>query len=237
MSVNRKELLELYEGLRVTDVNDGMDALGLQDIGCVDGNIKALWKDFENFSHRIYGFALTVRFYPTNKPQIRHESLDEYTKAKGYWYGNYASDKWSSAIQKGDVVVIDGSGTHDTGFIGSNNGFAWITAGANGIVTNGGCRDTDECIKQRMPVYSNGITRGIRPGRLEYGETNIPVEIGGVFVRPGDFIVADGDGVVVVPIEKAFEVGKYAKAVQDGDKATRRKLYEKNNLEFDFTVK
>ena len=235
---SREELLNLYSGLRVTDVNDGMDAYGLQDLGCVDGKIKALWKDFENFTHRIYGFALTVRYFPTNKPQIRFDDVDAYTKAKSHWYGNYASDKtWTPLIQKGDIVVIDGSGTHDTGYIGSNNGFAWITAGASGIVTNGGCRDTDECVKQKMPVYSSGITRGIRPGRLEFGGCNIPVEIGGVIVHPGDFIVADGDGVLVVPIEKAWEVGQYAKAVQDGDKETRRRLYEKNNLELDFTVK
>ena len=239
MAMNREELLALYEGMRVTDVCDGMDALGYQDIGNVDESIKALWKDIDNFEHRIYGFALTVRYLPTNKPQIRCDTVEEYAKAKGAWYREYASDRpWLPVVKKGDIIVIDGSGTHDTGYIGSYNGFAWIKEnGATGIITNGGARDTDEIIKQRMPVYCAHITRGIRPGRLEYDGHNIPIELGGVLVRPGDMIVADGDGVIVVPIEIAEAVGKFAKGVQDADKKLRKEIYVHENRELDFTVK
>ena len=90
-------------------------------------------------------------------------------------------------IQKGDVIVIDGGEIGTVGFIGSNNGFSWIAAGAVGIVTNGGARDTDELIKQRVPVYSRRVTQSIRPGRLELDSTQIPVNIGGVLVRPKGF--------------------------------------------------
>jgi hypothetical protein len=61
--------------------------------------------------------------------------------------------------------------------------------------------------------------RGIRPGRNEIESVNRPIECGGVLVRPGDVIVADGDGVVVVPREKAQEVAEYAKAIVQGNVA------------------
>ncbi len=62
------------------------------------------------------------------------------------------------------------------------------------------------------------------------------ITVGGVFVRPGDVIVADGDGVIVVPWEKVKAVGEFAAEVQAGDSAGRRKLYEKIGLPLDFTV-
>jgi len=238
MAMTRDELLKLYDGLRVTDVCDGMDSVGLQDVGCVDSNIKALWKDFENFDHRIYGFAKTVRYMPTNRPRLQiKECKDEHNEDVGYWYNTYASDRdWVDTIQKGDIIVFDGSGITNTGFIGSENGYSWVNAGASGMITNAGCRDTDEIAKQRLPVYSAYISRGRRPSRLEFVDCNVTVEIGGVMVRPGDLIVADGDGVIVVPIEVAEEVGKFAKSVQDGDKIARRKHYEASGAEPDFTV-
>lgn len=237
MDAKRKEILDMYQGLRVTDVNDGLDAVGLQNVCIMSREIKALWKDIENFGHRVCGFALTVRYIPSNKA-IHAQSIEEYLKLKSDWYGNIAPEKpWRSTIQEGDVIVIDGATATDVGFIGSMNAFGWINMGACGIVTNGGCRDTDELIKQKIPVYSAYIGRGIRPGRIELDTFNVPVNVGNALVRPGDLIVADGDGVVVVPIEKAIEVAKVAREIQDGDKASRRKHYEAAGLELDFTVK
>ncbi len=62
----RAEILELYKDLRLTDVLDGMDLIGLQDIGLMDNDIRPLWRDVEDFSHRIVGFAITVRHVPTD---------------------------------------------------------------------------------------------------------------------------------------------------------------------------
>jgi 4-hydroxy-4-methyl-2-oxoglutarate aldolase len=104
------------------------------------------------------------------------------------------------------------------------------------VVTNGGARDTDELIKQGVPVYCRKISRGIRPGRLELDATNVPVSVGGVYVRPGDLIVADGDGAICVPIERAEEVATWAWKVADGDKAGRRRLYEAAGMTLDETV-
>ena len=66
---------------------------------------------------------------------------------------------------------------------------------------------------------------------------NQPVEIGWALVRPGDVVVADGDGVVVVPREHAPEVARRARAVLDSDKAGRRSLYERLGRPLDQTVR
>jgi len=122
------------------------------------------------------------------------------------------------------------------GFIGSNNAQGWINKGARGIVTNGGCRDTDELVKQRVPVYSKRITRGIRPGRLERDLENVPIACGGVRVFPNDLIVADGDGVIVVPQEHIITVASIAREIANDDKAGRKRLYTAAGMEPDETV-
>ena len=78
--------------------------------------------------------------------------------------------------------------------------------------------------------------RGIRPGRNEIESVNQPVSVGGVLIRSGDVIVADGDGVVVVPREYAIDVAKYAGAILNADKKGRRDLYEQLNIPLDQTV-
>jgi len=134
------------------------------------------------------------------------------------------------------VIVIDAQGIPETGFIGSNNALGWITRGAVGVVTNGGARDTDELIKERVPVYCKKVSRGIRPGRLELDRINVPITVGGVYIRPGDLIVADGDGAICVPIERAREVATWAWKIANSDKQGRRCLYEAAGLPLDDTV-
>ena len=123
------------------------------------------------------------------------------------------------------------------GFCGSANAFGWLSRGMRGIVIDGGCRDTDEMILEKIPVYQRDSTRGINQGRVAVESFNAPVNAGGVLVMPGDVIVADTDGVAVVPRAKAEAVAAAARKIQDGDKAGRRKLYEKMKRPTDFTVK
>ena len=235
MSVNRQEILELYRGLRVTDVVDGMDAVGLQDTGTMSPDIHPLWRDIENFKHCYMGFAMTVRFMPTNRA-IHADSIEDYKKKKSQWYSEVSEESVYEHMQPGDVLVIDGDIKRDIGYIGSMNGYQHHLNGFVGIVTNGSVRDSDELIKQQVPIHYRFPGRGIRPGRLEFDAANINVNVGGVLVRPGDFVVADGDGVVVVPIEHIYEVGKFAKEVAMDDKESRRQLYTKAGRAFDFTV-
>ena len=139
------------------------------------------------------------------------------------------------AIEPGDFVVIDQSGV-DVGLMGSNNSLAGFRDGATGFVTNGGVRDTDELILQKVPFWSELISQGMVQGRLRYDAMDIPVSVGGVLVHPGDIVVADGDGVIVVPQKMADDVAKYAHQELSNDKVGRRKLYEALGMELDDTV-
>ena len=105
------------------------------------------------------------------------------------------------------------------------------------MVTDAGARDTDEVALERVPLYVRKKGRGIRPGRNEIESVNRPVSIGGVLVCPGDVVIGDGDGVVVVPRAVAEQVAKYANEILTKDKAGRKALYESLGRPLDKTVK
>ncbi len=230
------QILKLYEGLRVADVSDGMDMAGLQDVGLMDPAIRALWRDTDNFSHRFAGIAVTVRYLPTNR-RAQKMTPEDFRKWEGQWYKELSPEPFVAHLRPGSVVVIDGHADGDTGTIGSNNILGWKLRGAVGVVTSGGVRDTDEIIKEKVPLYARRFGRGIRPGRNEVESVNRPITCGGVMVRPGDVVVADGDGVIVVPREHAEEVARHARAILESDKAGRRRLYEKLGMPPDPSVK
>jgi 4-hydroxy-4-methyl-2-oxoglutarate aldolase len=233
-----RRTLALFEGLRVADVTDGMDAIGLQNVGLMDPEIHPLWKDVQTFAHRIIGVAVTARYVPTNRgPAGRMSSVEDYDKWAGSWYNQLSSEPFTDVLREGSVLVLDDASAMDVGSIGSNNIMAWKARGMVGVVTNATARDTDEIATERVPLYFRRPGRGIRPGRNEIESVNRPIMCGGVLVMPGDIVVADGDGVVVVPRAHAEAVARYAQGVIEKDKAARRKLYEQLNLPPDPSVK
>ncbi len=235
----REKILEAFRDLRVTDVCDGMDAIGLQDIGLMDASIRPLWRDNDDFKHRIVGFAITVRHVPTDMRvgQNSFPDLDAYKKWKSEQYGRAPDAAWKATAKPGDIAVIDANGVGDIGFIGSNNSLGYLQAGVIGVVTNGNARDTDEIIKTaKIPVYFKKFGRGIRPGRLITESYNFPINCGGVLVFPGDVIVADGDGVIVVPRKRALEVAAVAREINEGDQKSRAAKYQDLDIPIDQSV-
>ena len=140
-------------------------------------------------------------------------------------------------LRPGTAIVIDEAPNADVGTIGSNNIMGWKLKGCVGVVTDATARDTDEVITEQLPLYLRKVGRGIRPGRNEIESVNRPVVVGGVLVNPGDVIVADGDGVVVVPRDQALPVAEFAHKILDGDKAGRRNIYKQLGLPEDASVK
>jgi len=205
-----QKLLQMFEGLRVADVSDGMDGVGLADVGLLDPEIKTLWRDTENFTHRIIGIAVTARYVPTNKREPR---IDRQTE--GRWYKEITTEAFQSVLFPGCVLVIDGGEDGDTRSIGSSNIRSWQRRGMMGVITTGGLGDTDEIIHHKVPAYYKRLGRGYRPGRNELESVNRPIMAGGVLVRPGDVVIADGDGVVVVPREQAAEVAQASRRFLD----------------------
>lgn len=229
-------ILKLFEGLRVADVSDGMDMVGLPGAGLVDHAIHADWLDLEDLSHQFRGIAVTARYVSTQRPD-RPKVGEKFQEWEGNFYNSYSDEAFTKVIRPGSVVVLDDVEEKDIGSIGSYNILAWHKSGAVGVVTDASARDTDEIAKEKVPLYLRRKGRGIRPGRNELESVNRPVVIGGVLVCPGDVVVADGDGVIVVPRNVAEPVAKFARKILEKDKAGRRDLYESLGRPLDQTVK
>lgn len=233
-----QRILKAFEGLRVADVTDGMDFVGLHNVGLMDPEIHALWKDPKTFAHRFIGIAVTVRYVPTQRPVAGGgRTYDDFRAWEGKWYNELSPEPFVPLIRPGTAIVIDEAPDADVGSIGSNNIMGWKLAGAVGVVTDATARDTDEVITEQVPLYFRKPGRGIRPGRNEVESVNRPVVVGGVLVKPGDVVVADGDGVVVVPRDVALKVAEFAHKIIAADKAGRRELYRKLGLPDDPSVK
>jgi regulator of RNase E activity RraA len=181
--------------------------------------------------------AVTVRYVPSNEPQPGPLSSDEFNRWMGDFYNEKSHEPFVPLLREGSVLVIEDDETADVGSIGSNNIMGWKTRGCVGVVTSATARDTDEIIAEKVPLYFKRVGRGIRPGRNEVESVNRPVVVGGVQVMPGDVVVADGDGVVVVPRIHAEQVAKYARATLESDKAARRNLYKELGLPEDDSVR
>jgi 4-hydroxy-4-methyl-2-oxoglutarate aldolase len=224
----RDAVLAAYADLRVADVRDGMDTMLLHHVGTMWPTIRPLWRT------RAFGIARTARYLPYDGT-IPRVGPEEYWKWVGRYYRDVCPYPWIDAIRPGDFAVIDQSGVN-AGLMGSSNTMSGLGRGVRGYVSNGGVRDTDEIILQNVPFWSAMCSQPMVQGRLRYDAHDVPVSVGGVTVRPGDVVVADGDGVIVVPREQALAVAEHAHAEHRRDKATRRKQYEQIGLKPDETV-
>jgi 4-hydroxy-4-methyl-2-oxoglutarate aldolase len=232
-----KKLLAAFEGLRVADVTDGMDAVGLPNVGLMDPEVRPVWKDAKAFRHRFTGIAVTARYVPTQRPWAGKRPAKEYDDWAGDWYDKLSPETFESILRPGSALVIDDAERADVGSIGSYNILAWKLRGVVGVVTDASARDLDEVETEGVPLYFRRPGRGIRPGRNELESVNRPIVCGGVLVMPGDVVVADGDGVVVVPRAQGEDVARYARQIIEADKAGRRGLYEKARLPLDPSVR
>ena len=243
-AVSDEVLVQLYRGARVTDVVDGMVTVGLMDVGVMKPDIAPLWKDVTNMAHRIAGVAVTARYGPTNHPRNPGADLADpanyqrYRDWRGMWYTELSAEPFAEFIKPGTVLVIDNRDDNDTGSTGSKNILGWLERGAVGVVSAGGIRDIDEIILQRNPVYTDYYRRGRgeRIGRNEVIDVQRPVVVGGVTVYPGDMVIGDSDGVVVVPRRVAVRVGQIAYQELADDIRGRRELYERLGRPLDQTV-
>lgn len=229
-------ILKLYEGLRVADVCDALDQVGLRNVCVMNPDIQPAWKDLVNLSHRFIGVAITVRYVPHNLVLPSALSPEEFDRWVSEWYSKLSPEPFVPLIRPGSVVVIDDANGTDVGSIGSNNIMSWRKRGCVAVVTDATARDLDEIALERIPLYFRGPGRGIRPGRNLIESVNRPVEVGGVLVRPGDIVIGDADGVIVVPREYAEQVANYARQTLEKDKAARRNLYRTLGLPEDVSV-
>jgi regulator of RNase E activity RraA len=119
------------------------------------------------------------------------------------------------ALGPGDMLVMDVGGEQRFAVWGEMTSLAAQMRGAVGVIIDGVCTDLLEIAELRMPTWSRGLS-ALVGRRLEYaGGVNVPIQAGGVLVNPGDLIVADDNGIVVIPPAEAEEAYRTARWWED----------------------
>ena len=209
------ELVEKFRGLPTANVCDCMERLGV-----MDSDIRLMSAPV---SGEMLGVALTVKTSNGDNLMI-HEAME--------------------LAGPHDVIVVDNEGGRNRSLAGMNMFGLMQYRKIAGIVIDGPIRDIDTTSKMDFPVYASGVTaRG--PYKDGRGDVNVPISCGGVSVCPGDIILGDMDGVLVIPrqdaeaiLEKAIpfarmDAEKAAKAlVGQSERTWVQKALEKRSVEF-----
>ena len=115
---------------------------------------------------------------------------------------NLAAQMALDYAKPGDVIVIDNGGRIDVSCWGGVLATGASCKGVSGVVIDGACRDVDDCVDIGFPVYCRGSVVATARGRIMEESTNSMIQFAGVQVRPGDLVMGDKSGVVIVPQEK-----------------------------------
>lgn len=132
---------------------------------------------------------------------------------------NLMLHKALNMAKPGDVIILSNDGGESYRSLIGEIMFTYLASrGAAGIIIDGPIRDIDAVRKMEMPIYATG-TNPAGPYKEGPGEINVPISCGGIGINPGDIIVMDEDGVIVIPLQEAETVLKNARAFQEKDEA------------------
>lgn len=184
-----KELVEAFREHAVANIDDNM------------GRTAAVSWDINRISKKpgtLVGTAFTVKV-PEGDNLMFHKALD--------------------MAQPGDVIMIDAGGASERSIFGEIMATYCQKRKIAGIVLDGSIRDADEISElENFYVYAKGITPN-GPYKNGPGEIRGIISVGGRIVHPGDIVVGDGDGVIVIPVEQATEVLEKTRAIKAKEKA------------------
>ncbi|MCK9512185.1 MAG: RraA family protein [Pigmentiphaga sp.] len=196
--------VEAFQAIDTALAADALDRLGIES-GCL--GIRQIVT-----GTRAVGRASTVRFRPVNRvnPPNNVDFLDE--------------------VPAGNIAVLDNGGREYCSVWGDIMTVHAITKGLAGTVVDGVCRDIIKMRELHYPMFSRGTFMQTGKDRIETDAINVPVTVGGRQVCPGDIIIADDTGVVVVPAAKADEVIAIAKEIEAAETAIIELLQQGRTL-------
>lgn len=205
-----KEFDEKYrtrlEKLSTTNLADALDKEGMR--GAVIG-IRPMYG-----CPRIIGRAVTMK-----------------VTAAGMWKTKYHMGvRAIDSASAGDIIVIDNRGDTNNNCWGEILSMGAKMKGVSGVVVDGAARDIDACEEFGFPVYARGTVPITARGRIMEESVNEVVRIGDIQVRPGDIVMADVNGVVIVPVEKLDDVVKSAEGIVEKESAMVEELRNGANI-------
>lgn len=192
-----RELIVRLEKLATSTLANALDRVGLNDN--VVTHIKAVAPGF-----RFAGPAVTVK--QSAGPFGTYDSQD------------FRVGAMIDAAREGDIIVVDAAGAECSTWGGMASCAAKVKRIA-GLLVDGGVRDLEEMIEFEFPVFARHMTPTTGRTRLKVEAINVPVMIDRVAIEPGDIIVADGTGVVVLPAARAMEIITVAEPLARDDDA------------------
>ncbi|ATZ45343.1 hypothetical protein BCIN_01g01420 [Botrytis cinerea B05.10] len=203
-SAEDQRLVALFADSDTPGVSDALDRLGISGQAF---NIMPL----ANYKKTTVGPAFTVRYVPASDPPGS--------------VGDFIDD-----VAVGDFVVIDNGGRTDCTVWGDiMTQYAGLRSIA-GTVIDGVCRDVDRAINDNYPLFTTG--RWMRTGkdRVQVGGVNESIGVGNIRVNPRDIVVADANGIVVVPRDRAYEVAALAKTIEKSEDRIRDMISEGSTI-------
>ena len=204
MNSDDKELLALFEGLDTPGVSDALDKLGLpgQCLGVAP---------LGNYSQVIVGPAFTVQYVTASVPPGT--------------VGDFIED-----VAPGDVVVIDNAGRTDCTVWGDIMTQYAVQRQIAATVIDGVCRDVNKALSDGYPIFSKGRFMRTGKDRVQVQSVNQPVSIGTARVCSRDMVIADANGVVIVPRDRAREVAAVARHIESVETDIRELLSQGQTL-------
>jgi regulator of RNase E activity RraA len=190
------ELLEKYRKIPTTIISDALDVLDIR--GVITG-LKPIIDDV-----KIVGPAFTVKEIP------KKTSISEFRVTEAL-----------NLAEHGAVMVFDVEGYVEASTWGGLASLSAKNKGIEGVIVNGAVRDVDEIKRVNFPVFARAITPVTGRGRIATLSINTQIEINNVKINPGDLVVGDGNGVVIIPCERVLEVLKIAMEIEEKEEKIR----------------
>ena len=190
--------------VRSTMISDSLDVVGIRH-NAMDVNVSALRPGM-----RAAGLAATVKFVA----DIQYDQKDPYG----------AGIDFLDTLQPGEIAVVATGGECLSAFWGELFSAAAKGRGATGVVADGPLRDTEQVVGLDFPAFGHGTRPYDYKGRMRIDAIRVPIICGGVEVHPGDGVIADSDGIVVVPAEHLEKVSELANARAATEKTVLKDL-------------